>query len=46
MYTVSFLLLKALLVFELHQLQGLRNAKPNPAMRVSLAGEQQLSLRH
>jgi hypothetical protein len=46
MYTVSFLLIKALLVVELHQLQALRNAKPSPAMRVALVGQQHLSLKH
>jgi len=43
-YIVSFLLIKALV--ELHQLRALRNAKPSLAMRVTLADQQQLSLRH
>jgi hypothetical protein len=34
------------LVVELYQLQALRNAKLSPAMRVTLAGQQQLSLKH
>lgn len=38
-YMVSFLLIKALLVVELHQLQTLRNAKPSPAMGVARAGQ-------
>jgi hypothetical protein len=46
MYTVSFLLIKTLLVVELNQLQALRNAKPSQARRVALAGQQQLSLKH
>jgi len=46
MCTVSFLLMKELLVVELHQLRALRNAKPSTAMRVALAGQRQLSLKH
>jgi hypothetical protein len=45
MYTETMLLIKALLVVELHELRVLKRAKRSSVTRLALAGQQQQSLR-